>query len=107
MRAVGRHRQIAALELVRSLGARLDPLQPMRDGKLDRLIITALEMQEFIVAIAAPVTAVNGIGAEKVECPADVVHAMSRHNEDDLFRHSLADQGEEATIEIGRTPLAV
>src|SRR5947207_11835149 len=44
MRAVGRHRQVAALQLVRPLRPGLDPLEAAADGKLDRLVIAAFEM---------------------------------------------------------------
>src|SRR4029077_14070363 len=107
MRAVGRHRKVAALKLVRPLGTRLDALQPVGDGKFDRLVIAALEMQELVVAITAPVTAVNCLRAEKVKCPGDVVGPVSCHNKDDLLGHPLADQCEEAAIEVGGTPFAV
>ena len=64
MGAVGRHRQIAALQFVRALRAGLDPLQPARDRELDRPVIAALEMQEFVVAVAAPVAAVDRLLAQ-------------------------------------------
>src|SRR5439155_24817453 len=63
--AVGRHRQVAALDLVRPLSTRLDALQPMSDGKFDCLVIAAFEMQELVVAVTAPVTAVNCVRTEK------------------------------------------
>src|ERR1700722_4151809 len=47
MRAVGRHRQVAALEFMRPLGAGLDAFQPVIDRELDRPIIAALEMQHL------------------------------------------------------------
>src|SRR6202023_1309873 len=63
--AVGRHRQVTALELVRALGTRLDPLQPMSDGKFDCLVIAALKVQELVVSIASPITTINCIRAEE------------------------------------------
>ena len=48
MRAVGRHREVAALQFVRALRAGLDPLQPMRDRELDGLVIAAFEMQKSV-----------------------------------------------------------
>src|SRR5438045_5849415 len=96
--AVGRHRQVTALELVRSLGARLDALEPMSDGKLDCLVIAALEMQELVVPIPAPVAAINRIPAEKVKCSGDIVGPMPCHNKDDRLGHTLADQCEKPPI---------
>ncbi len=70
MGAVGWQRQIAALDLVRPLRARLDARQPVGDGEFDRLIVAAFKMQELVVAIAAPIAAVDRVLAEKVERPA-------------------------------------
>ena len=65
VRGVGGHRQVAALDLVLALGAGLDPLQPMRDGVVDGLVVAGLEMQEAVILGAAPVAAV-----ERVACRA-------------------------------------
>src|SRR5215469_3190566 len=72
MRAIGRHRQIAALQFVRALRAGLDPLEPMRDRELDRAVIAALEMQEAVFAMGAPIAAVDRLAAENVERAGDV-----------------------------------
>ena len=69
---VGGHRQIAALDLVRALRTGLDALQSAGDRELDRLVIAALEMKEFVIAVAAPIAAVDRILAEQVERAGDV-----------------------------------
>ena len=46
MRRIGRHRHIAARELVLALRAGLDAAEPVRDREFDRLIVAELEMQE-------------------------------------------------------------
>src|SRR3984957_11681508 len=73
MRAVGRHRQVAALELMRALGAGLDPLQPVIDRELDRPVIATLEMQHLVVAVAAPIAAVDRLAPEDVERAGNIV----------------------------------
>ena len=72
MRAVGRHRQIAALHFVRPLRAGLDPLQAALDRELDRAVIAALEMEERVFAVAAPIAAIDRVAAEDVEGAGDV-----------------------------------
>src|ERR1700730_18137995 len=95
---VGWHRQIAALDLVWTLGAGLDALQSAGDRKLDCLVIAALEMKEFVLAVAAPIAAVDGILAEQVERAGNVVGAAPGHEEHEIFRHPLADHREKAPI---------
>ena len=77
MRAIGRHGQIAALDLVRALRARLDALQPVRDREFDRLVIAALEMEEFVIPVAPPIAAVDRVLAEQVERAGDVIGARA------------------------------
>src|SRR5437588_7230655 len=67
MRAVGRHRQIAALQFMRALRAGLDPLQPVIDRELDRAVVAAFEMQKAVLAVGAPVAAVDRLAAENIE----------------------------------------
>src|SRR5947209_19236071 len=67
MRAIGRYRQIAALQFVRALRAGLDPLQPMIDRELDRPVIAAFEMQKAVFAVGAPVAAIDRLAAKNVE----------------------------------------
>jgi hypothetical protein len=98
--AVSRRREIAALDLMRPLGARLDALQSVCNCEFDCLIIAAFEMEELVVSIAPPIAAVDRIFAEKVKRARDVIGAAARHHEDDLLGHSLADQREEAAIEV-------
>ena len=59
VQAVGLHRQIAARQLVLTLCASLDALQPACDGKVDRLIIAGFEMQERQMFGRAPVAAIK------------------------------------------------
>src|SRR5690348_12603532 len=96
--AVGRHRQIPALDLVRALRAGLDALQSAGDRELDRLVIAALEMKEFVIAVAAPIAAVDRILAEQVKRAGNVVDAAPGQEEYDPFRHPFANHPEKAAI---------
>ena len=71
VRAQGADRNIAALQLVRALGAGLDPGEAVADGVVYRLVVAGLEMEEPVVALAAPVAAVKGVVAPEVEGAAD------------------------------------
>src|SRR5579872_3666794 len=57
MGAVGGRGEITPLDLVGSLGARLDAREPVLDGEIERAVIADLEMQERVIADAAPVPA--------------------------------------------------
>src|SRR5687768_2319348 len=67
MGAVRRDRKIAAGELVRALRAGLDRCEAVLDGKGDRLIVANLEMQEGMLLDGAPITSVEGVGADEIE----------------------------------------
>src|SRR5882672_155298 len=54
MRREGRHRHVAALDLVIALRTRLDPLQAVRDRVVDGLVVAGLEMQEGVALQASP-----------------------------------------------------
>src|SRR5438270_8426370 len=79
----------------------------MRDRELDRTVIAALEMEEAVLAVGAPIAAVDRVTAEDVESAGDVVAATLCHDQHDLIGHALADQREEAPVQIGRAPLPV
>ena len=49
VRGIGGHRQVAARELVRPLGAGLDPLEPVGDGVVDGAVVAGLEVQEAVI----------------------------------------------------------
>ena len=73
MRRYRRHRAIAARQLVRALGAGLDPRQAMSDRPFDGLIIAKLEVEERDVLAGAPVSEpvsarVEGCETERVSC---------------------------------------
>src|SRR5262245_34137672 len=101
MRGLRGYGHIAARELVLSLRARLDPFQLPVDGEIDRLVIADLEMQEGMVLDAAPVAAVERIGADEVDRTGDVAAAAARHHQKDVVAHPFADQREKAAVEIG------
>ncbi len=71
VRAVGALGQIAAGDLVRPLGARLDAPQAALDGELDRPVIAQLEVQEAVVLGAAPVAAEQRVLPQHVEGAGD------------------------------------
>src|SRR5260370_7173148 len=89
---------------MRTLCACLDPLQPAPDREVDRLVITAFEVEEFVISITTPVAAVDRVLAEQVEGAGHVGVAAAGHDEHDIFGHSLADHREEAAIEVSRSP---
>ena len=70
MHRMGGDGQVAARQLVLALCAGLDPLQPLRKRKIDRLMVADLEMQEGMVLDAAPVAAVERVAADEVDAPA-------------------------------------
>src|SRR5690606_9335515 len=67
----GLDRLVAAGELVPALRPGLDPGEPALDGEIDCLIVAQLEMEEGPVDEAAPVAAVERVGADEVERPGD------------------------------------
>src|SRR5215831_9096392 len=64
-------------------------------------------MEEFVIAVAAPITAVDRVGSEQVERASDIIGAAARQHEHDLLGHSLADHRKEAAVEVGGAPFAV
>src|SRR5579864_8668910 len=107
MGAVGRHRQVAALQFMRSLRARLYPLQAALDRELDGPVIAAFEMQKAVFAVRPPIASVNRIAAQNVESTGDVVLAAPRHEQHDLVGHALAKQRKELPRQVGGAPFAV
>ena len=80
---VGRHRQIAALQFMRTLRPCLDALEPVLNREFDRPVIAAFEMQELIVAVTAPVAAVDRVASQQIERPGDVFAvALGQHQND-------------------------
>ena len=61
--APGGRGQVAALDLVLALGARLDPRQLVPDRVVDGLIVAGLEVQEPVLAETAPMAAIERIAA--------------------------------------------
>jgi inorganic pyrophosphatase len=70
-------------------------LQLALDGEVDGLVVADLEMQEGVVLDAAPVAAVEGVGADEVDRAGDVAAAAAGHDQEDVVGHALADQREE------------
>ena len=64
---IGGDGAVAARQLVLALRAGLDALQAARDREVDGLVVADLEMQERMVLDAAPVAAVERVGADEVE----------------------------------------
>ena len=55
MQGMGGHGQIASGQFMRTLGAGFYPLQSLRDGEIDGLIIAQLKMQAGEILGAAPI----------------------------------------------------
>ena len=94
MGAVGRHRQVAAGELVRALRARLDTREPSRNGEVDGLVVADLEMQAGVLLERAPIAAIERVGADEVQRACDGAAVALGEYEQDLIAHALADQAE-------------
>jgi hypothetical protein len=102
----GRHRKIAALNLVVALGAGLDALQAMGDGIVDGLIVAGLEVQEGVALQAAPVAAVERVVALEIERATDRAAVGLGHHQHDLVGHGRTQDVEERAREVGRAPFA-
>ena len=107
MRGVGRPRQIAALDLVPPLRAGLDALQPVRDREIDGAVIAEFEMQERPVAAAAPVAAVQRLGARQVQRAGHRLAGVLRHHQHHPVAQPLPQQRKERPGQIGAAPFAV
>ena len=106
MRRIGRHRHVAARQLVLALRAGLDPRELVLDREIDRLIVAQLEMQERVVLDRAPVAAVERVAADEVDRARDVAPGALRHHQQHLVAHGLADQRIELAREIRPAPFA-
>ena len=62
VRGPGRLRSEPAADLVFALRARLEKLESLFDAIVDTLVVAGLEVQSVVVAVAAPVTAVQRVG---------------------------------------------
>ena len=100
-------RQVAALDLVPPLRARLHALQAVLDRPVDRAVVAKLEVQERPVAATAPVAAVQRLAARKVQRTGHRLAAVLRHHQHHAVAQPLAQQREERTRQISRTPLAI
>src|SRR3546814_4533682 len=63
--------QVAAGQLVFTLGAGFDAGQAVPDRIVDRLVIAAFEMQEGVMLDAAPVAAIQAVVAQHVPGTGD------------------------------------
>ena len=104
--AVGGLGQVAADHLVRTLGARLDPSQPVGDGEVDGLVVAGLKVQEAVVLDAPPVAPVQRVVADEVQRAGDVAAVAFAHHQQGALREGFVDQAEEAPGQVGRAPLA-
>ena len=72
MQGMGGHGQIASGQFMRTLGAGFYPLQSLRDGEIDGLIIAQLKMQAGEILGAAPIAAKKRVLADKIQSPRDI-----------------------------------
>src|ERR1700754_4211407 len=107
MCAGGLDRKITPLHLVLALSAGLDRLESVRNRKIDRLIIASLEMQEGDLAACAPIAAIEPFTANEIECAGDDPSALLGQHQQNTIRHPLAEEAEERSRQIRRTPFAV
>ena len=78
VRAVGRHRLVAALQLVLPLRAGLDARQAVLDREVDGPVVAGLEVEEIELLPAAPDAAVERVVAQQVERAGDAAPAVAR-----------------------------
>ena len=90
MHRMGGNRQIAALDFVKALRPRFDPRQAMFDGKINRLIITCLEMQIGNIDIGTPIAAIKRIITNEIKCAADNVAIIFGHYQKHAVGHGFA-----------------
>src|ERR1700730_809813 len=106
MGRVCRRRQITAGNLVLALRTGLHPMKPFLNGILDCLIIAQLKMQEGMVFNRAPVTAEQGIGADKIDRAGYPPAVALCHDQKDAVSHSLTNKRVERASKIWPAPLA-
>ena len=103
---MGGDRNIAAGQLVLTLGAGFDTREIIGDGVVNGLMIADLEMQETMVFDAAPVAAKKRVRAYEVDGAGNVAPVALCHNEQDIAWHAAADQRIEFARQIRPAPLA-
>src|SRR5260221_13757198 len=106
MQAIGALRQIAAGELVGTLGAGLHPLKLAGDGEIDGLVVAGLEMQVLMVLERPPVPAIKRIRANEIKRTGDDPARPPGEDQENVIGHALADMAEKAPRQIGAPPLA-
>src|SRR5215469_1094540 len=107
MDAVGRLRQVAALDFMWPLCASLDALQAASDREVNGAVVAGLEMQERKIADAAPVAAVQRVGSDQVERAGDVTAVVLRHHQQDAVGHALTQEAKELARQVRRAPFSV
>ena len=104
---IGRLRQIAALDLMPSLRACFHALQTVLDRPIDGAVVAKLEMQEWPVAAAAPVAAIQRLAASEVQRARHRLAGVLRHHQHHALAQPLAEQREERARQISRPPFAI
>ena len=107
MHRMGGNGQIAALDFVKALRPRFDPRQAMFDGKINRLIITCLEMQIGNIDIGTPIAAIKRIITNEIKCAADNVAVIFGHHQKHAVGHGFAKLGKHLMCQIGTAPFPV
>ena len=90
MHRMGGNGQIAALYLVKALRPCFDPRQAMFDGKINRLIITSLEMSIGNINIGAPIAPLKSIITNEIGWAADNVALIFGHHQKHAVSHGFA-----------------
>lgn len=106
MGGMGRHRHIAARELVFSLCACLDNAKFVLNGKINGLMIADLKMQEGVVFDTSPMSPEKRVAADKIDRSRDIAPAALCHDQQNIVGHALPDQLEEFPVQIGTPPFA-
>ena len=103
---VREHRLEAARELVLALGAGVEAREALADAEVDALVVAGLEMQLRVVLGAAPVAAVERVGADDVERAGNDLAPVLGDDQQQAVGHRLPQQPEELAVQVAAVAAA-
>ena len=98
--------QIAPRQFVFALRPRFDPLQPVGDGPIDRLIVAQFEMQAGIGLDTAPIPAKQRIPPDKVQSPRYSARTVKGQTQQRIAAHRVVQLIKKGAGQVGRAPFA-
>ena len=91
---------------MRTLGAGFYPLQSLRDGEIDGLIIAQLKMQAGEILGAAPIAAKKRVLADKIQSPRDITPVAFGQHQQHIVAQMRMGLLKKLPREIGCAPFA-